>query len=219
MITVPIGACSSSSKSSGGPLPDAVTLLKQSSQATKNVKSVHLVLSVNGKIKGLPLKTLTGDLTTAPTAAKGKATIMLGDSDIDADFVVYDSILYAALTPNKWEDFGPAADIYDPSGILSPDTGLANMLANLTDAKAEGRENIGGQSTIRISGKVPAQAVNQLAPQLKATDPLPATVWIQEKGDHELVQVTLQKSSGNSLQMTLSNWNQPVQVAKPPVSG
>jgi lipoprotein LprG len=28
----------------------------------------------------------------------------------------------------------------------------------------------------------------------------------------------LDKSSGNSVQMTLSNWNQPVQVSKPPVS-
>ena len=58
------------------PLPDAATLLKQSSQSTKAVKSVHLVLSATGEIKDLPIKTLTGDLTTAPgTAAKGNANI------------------------------------------------------------------------------------------------------------------------------------------------
>jgi lipoprotein LprG len=53
---------------------------------------------------------------------------------------------------------------------------------------------------------------------LKATQPLPATVWIQETGDHELVQAKLDQSAGNSIQMTLSNWNAPVQVSKPPVS-
>ena len=48
--------------------------------------------------------------------------------------------------------------------------------------------------------------------------PTPATVWIQETGDHQLVQAKLDKSSGNSVQMTLSNWDQPVQVTKPQVS-
>jgi lipoprotein LprG len=218
IATALVGGCSSP-KQSSKPLPDAATLLKQSSQSTKNLKSVHLVLSVTGKIKGLPVKTLTGDLTTAPnTAAKGDAKITLAGSDIDAQFVVYDTVLYAALTPNKWDDFGPAADIYDVSTILNPDAGLANMLANFTDPKAEGRESLNGQNTVRISGKVSADAVNALASQLNATQPLPATVWIQENGDHQLVQAKLDQSAGNSIQMTLSNWGEPVQVTKPPVS-
>jgi lipoprotein LprG len=220
IATALVGGCSSSSKQSSAPLPDAATLLKQSNQTTKNVKSVHLALSVNGKIQGLPVKTLTGDLATAPnTAAKGDAKITLAGSDIDAQFVVFDSILYAALTANKWSDFGPAADIYDPSSILNPDTGVANVLANMTDAKSESHETINGQDTIKITGTTPADTVNGLAPQLKATDPLPTTVWIQENGDHQLVQTKLEQSPGNSIQMTLSNWNAPVQVTKPPVSG
>jgi lipoprotein LprG len=219
ITTALVGACSSSSKQSSAPLPDAATLLKQSSQSTKAVKSVHLMLSTTGKVQGLPIKTLTGDLTTAPsTAAKGSAKISFAGSDIDADFVVFDTILYAALTPNKWSDFGPAADIYDPSSILNPDTGLANILANFTDDKVEGRETINGQNTVRVSGKVSELAINKLVDQLKATQPLPATVWIQETGDHELVQAKLDQSAGNSIQMTLSNWNAPVQVSKPPVS-
>ena len=92
------------------------------------------------------------------------------------------------------------------------------MLANFTDAKAEGRDTINGQSTIRISGNVSADAVNKIASPFNATKPTPTTVWIQETGDHQLVQVKLDKSPGNSVQMTLSNWNQPVQVTKPPVS-
>lgn len=219
IVAALVGGCSSS-KQAAKPLPDAATLLKECSQATKGVKSVHLVLSVTGKIKSLPVKTLSGDLTTAPgTAAKGDAKITLAGSDIDVNFVVYNTVLYAALTPNKWTDFGPAADIYDPSSILNPDTGLANMLANFTDPKAEGRESVNGQNTVRITGKVSADAVNALAPQLKATQARPATVWIQENGDHELVQAKLEQSPGNSIQMTLSNWNQPVQITKPPVSG
>lgn len=214
-----IAGCSSGSKPSGGPLPDANTLIKQSAQTTKNVKSAHLVLTVTGKVPGMPIKNLTGDLTTTPaTAASGNTTITLGGSDINADFIVVDGTLYATLTPNKWSDFGKASDIYDVSVILNPDTGLANALSNFSDAKAEGRDTIDGQTTIRISGNVTADAVNKIAPPFGASGPVPATIWIQENGEHELVRANLQKSKGNAVQMTLSKWGETVQVSKPPVS-
>ncbi len=215
-----VSGCSSSSKQSGAALPDAATLVKESSQTTKNVTSVHLVLTVNGKIKHLPVKTLTGDLTTTPaTSAQGNANITFGGSDIDAQFVVDNGTLYAALSPGQWESFGPAAAIYDPSSILKPDTGLANILANLSNPKSQSRETVNGQTTIKVTGTAPADAVNGLAPQMKATQPAPATAWIEENGDHQLVQVQLEQTPGNSVQMTLSNWNAPVQVTKPPVAG
>ncbi len=214
-----IAGCSSGSKPSGGPLPDANTLIKQSAQTTRNVKSAHLVLTVTGKVPGMPIKNLTGDLTTTPaTAASGNTTITLGGSDINADFIVVDGTLYATLTPNKWSDFGKASDIYDVSVILNPDSGLANALSNFSDAKAEGRDTIDGQTTIRISGNVTADAVNKIAPPFGASGPVPATVWIQENGDHQLVRANLQKSKGNAVQMTLSKWGETVQVSKPPVS-
>ena len=219
LATAAIAGCSSGSKNSGGPLPDATTLVKQSADVTKGLKSVHLVLSTQGKIPGLPIKQLTGDLTTVPsTAASGNAQLSMAGSDIDANFVVYDSVLYATLTPNKWSDFGKASDVYDVSVLLSPDNGLGNVLANFTDAKAEGRETINGQTTIKISGNVTADAVNKIIPSLAATQPVPSTVWIQESGDHQLVQANLEKSQGNSVQVTLSDWGKPVTVTKPPVS-
>src|SRR5271168_1041505 len=153
-----IAGCSFKSSNSGGPLPDATTLVKQSADSTKNLKSAHLVLSVTGKIPGLPVKTLTGDLTTAPsTAAQGNAQLTYLGQDISADFVVVDGQLYTnALTPGSqtMDDVGPASEIYDPSAILNPDTGVADVLANFTDAKAEGREQISDQTTVRISGNV-----------------------------------------------------------------
>ncbi|QUR67244.1 LppX_LprAFG lipoprotein [Mycobacterium spongiae] len=217
--TIVVAGCSSSSKPSGGPLPDAAPLVQQATEQTKDLQSAHLVLTVEGTIPGLSLKTLSGDLTTSPaTAASGNVKLTLGGSEIDADFIVYEGVLYATLTPNKWSDFGPAAAVYDPSQILNPDVGLANVLANFTDAKAEGRDTINGQSTIRISGNVSAEAVNAIAPPFGATEPVPGTVWVEESGDHQLAQAKLNRGSGNSVQMTLSKWGEQVQVTKPPVS-
>ena len=79
LITALVAGCSSSNNTSNAPLPDAATLLKQSSDTTKDLKSAHLELQVTGTIPNLPVKTLTGDLTNTPAvAAKGNATITTG---------------------------------------------------------------------------------------------------------------------------------------------
>ena len=211
-----VAGCSASSSSAS--LPDAPGLLQQSAQTTKGLKSGHLDITVTGSIEGLPIKKLSGDLTNVPaTAVQGNATISMGGSDVDIQLVVIDNILYASLTPNSWLDMGPAADIYDPSAILNPDTGLANILAGFSDAKSEATETVNGVATVRVTGNVSADAVNKLIPQIKATAAMPGTAWIEKDGDHNLVQAKLDPSSGNSIQMTLSDWNKPVTVTKPAV--
>lgn len=211
-----LASCSSSKPAE--PLPDAPGLVQQSAQTTKALKSAHLDITVNGKIDGLPVKKLTGDLTNQPSVAvQGNATISMGGSDVDIQLVVIDGTLYAALTPNNWLDMGPASDVYDPSVILNPDNGLANMLASLTEAKSQASETINGVDTIRVGGKVSADAVNKLVPQLKATDSLPATVWIGKSDPHQLVQAKIDQSGSNNIALTLSNWDKPVTVTKPAV--
>jgi lipoprotein LprG len=215
-----IAGCSSKSGDSSKELPDAATLLKESSATTKSQSSVHLKLSVQGQIKELPIETLEGDLTNAPAvAAQGKANLLfLGQKLADVGFVVADGNLFAALTAGgAYQDFGPAADIYDVSAILNPDTGLANVLANFTDPKADGRETLNGVDTVRVTGTVSADAVNKIAPQIGTSAPVPATAWIQEGGNHELAQAKLDVSPGNSITMTTTEWGKQVSVTKPAV--
>jgi lipoprotein LprG len=209
---------SSCSKKSSDPLPDAAGLLKQSIATTKALTSAHLEIVVNGKIDGLPIKKLSGDLTNVPAVAiSGSSTISMGGSDVDVQLVVLDGTLYAALTPNSWLDMGPAVEVYDPSVILNPDAGLANMLAAISDPKSEGLETVGGVSTVKITGKVSADAVNKLIPQLKASGPIPATAWIEKDAPNQLVQAQVDQSDGNNVQLTLSEWDKPVTVTKPAV--
>jgi lipoprotein LprG len=209
----------SSDKKNDAPLPDAAALLKQSTETTKGEKSVHLVLTVTGDIKNFPIHTMTGDLTNVPAvAASGGANITALGSQLDIKFVVLEGTLYATITPDVWTDLGPAADIYDVSTILSPDKGLANILSNFSDAKAEGREAINGVEAVKITGKVTADAVNAIAPRIEATGTVPATAWIREDGSHELLQATIEPTQGNTVQMTTTDWGKPVTVTKPDVS-
>jgi lipoprotein LprG len=215
-----IAGCSKSSEDSGKDLPDAATMLQQSSETTKSQTSVHLRLTVQGEIKELPIESLEGDLTNAPAvAAQGKANLLfLGQKLDDISFVVAEGNLFATLTTGgAYQDFGPAADIYDVSAILNPETGLANVVANFSDPKTDGRETVNGVETVRITGNISADAVNKIAPQIGATGPVPGTAWIAEEGNHELVQAKMEPTPGNSVTMTMSEWGKSVTVTKPAV--
>jgi lipoprotein LprG len=214
-----VAGCSSKSQGSSSSLPDAAGLLKASSETTKAQSSVHLKIAVQGTINELPIESLEGDLTNTPAvAAQGTANIVfLGQRLEGVDFSVVDGTLYAALTKGSFQDLGPAADVYDVSAMLNPDTGLANLVANFADPKADGRETIGGVDTVRITGIVSADAVGKIAPQLSASAAVPGTAWIREGGNHELVQAKLEPSQGNSITITCSNWGKPVTVTKPAV--
>jgi lipoprotein LprG len=214
-----VAGCSSKSQGSSKALPDAATLLKQSSETTKSQSSVHLKLAVQGQIKELPIESLEGDLTNTPAVgAQGSANLVfLGQRLEGVDFSVVDGTLYAALTKGSYQDLGPAVDIYDVSAILNPDTGLGNVLANFSGPKAEGRETLNGVDTVRVTGTVSAEAVNKIAPPIAATGPIPGTAWIREDGNHELVQAKLETTPGNSITMTCSDWGKPVTVTKPAV--
>jgi lipoprotein LprG len=214
-----LAGCSSKSEDSGKELPDAATLLKQSSETTKAQSSAHLKLTVQGEIKELPIESLEGDLSNKPAvAAQGTANIVfLGQRLEGVDFSVVDGTLYAALTKGSFQDLGPAKDIYDVSALLNPDTGLGNVLANFSDPKADGRENLNGVDTVRITGTISADAVNKIAPQLAATGPVPGTAWIQEDGDHQLVQAKMEPMPGTNITIACSDWGKPVSVTKPAV--
>jgi lipoprotein LprG len=192
-----------------------VAVLREASSTTKDLKSVHLMLSVAGKIAEMPVKTLEGDLTNEPSAAaKGNAKITIMGADVGIKFVEFDRRLYAALPGGDWSDYGSTSEVYDVAAILNPDTGLANMLADFIDPKVEARETVGSEQTVRVAGKVAADAVNKVVP-LKGTKRMPATVWVQERGDHQLVQAKLEPSKDDSIEMVFSNWNVPVVVDKP----
>ena len=105
LLSASFAAGCSSKKSE--PLPEASELIGQSITATKALKSAHLEIAVNGKIAGLPVKTLSGDLTNVPSVAiQGSATISMGGSDVDVEMVVLDGTLYAALEDGDGVDRG-----------------------------------------------------------------------------------------------------------------
>jgi len=211
-----VAGCTGPSNSSG--TADPATLLKESSATTKAQTSAHLLLVVDGEITELPIQKIEGDLSQTPeVAATGAADMQFfGQNLKGVEFVVYGGDLWAAYTAGgSLANLGPASAVYDVAAILSPDVGLANVLANFSDPKADGNETVEGVNALRITGSVAADAVNKIVPQLGAEDAVPGTVWIAKDGDHELVQAQLEPSTGNTITMTLTKWGDPVTVDNP----
>ncbi|RAV02599.1 hypothetical protein DQP56_04805 [Mycolicibacter senuensis] len=197
-------------------------MLKDSSVTTAAVDSAHLSLSASSSIENMAISALDGDVTRQPAeAAKGYAKIRYRGAPAYVEFVVFGGDLYVSQDEGRWIDYGPAANFYDVASILSPDTGLAEMLTEFIDPEVEGRETIelgtDEVHTVRISGQVSARAAKKIVPQLQATKRTSCTVWIQETGDHHLVALKLASGADESVVITFSNWNAPVSVAKPRV--
>jgi lipoprotein LprG len=211
-VVVLVAGCTASDS------PDPATLVSASAETTQALTGAHLELTVDGEIAELPIQAISGDLTQAPeVAAQGTLDVTyLGQQLVGVEFVIFDGALWVALTPGSdLVNFGPASAVYDVAAILDPDVGLANLLADFSDAKTDGSETIAGVETVRITGTVTSDAVNKLLPQLAAEDPVPGTVWISPDGDNELIQVRLEPSPGNTITMTLSKWGEPVTVENP----
>lgn len=210
----------SSSKKPGEPLPDATAILKESSATTAELASAHLSLSVTGSIENMPITALDGEVTRQPeAAAKGYAKIAYRGAPAYVEFIVFGGDLYVSQAGSRWIDYGSAANFWDPTAILSPDTGLAGLLTDFVDPEVEDRETVdvgsGPVHTVRITGEVSADAAKKSVPQLNVTKRTSCTVWIQETGDHQLVGLKLNSGADNAVQMTFSNWNVPVTVGKP----
>lgn len=212
----PTSGSPTSSKKASAPLPDAATILKEASAVTAELTGVRLAEAVVGGIEKIPVKSLHADLTDQPDpGAKGGGRVTLRGADLDVTFIVFRGDFYAARSGARWVDYGSASAIFDPAAILSPDTGLAHLLTSVVDPEVEARETLGDQQTVRVTGHVAAAAVNGILPQLDATGRMPCTVWIQETGDHRLVQLKLVPADGEAIHMFFSNWNEPVTVEKP----
>jgi lipoprotein LprG len=202
----------SSSTDTGTPPPDGAALLKEASETMKTVNSATFALTVTGQVPGVPVKEVSGDLNRAGEA-KGNAKLDQFGQTFEVEFVLFDKKLYIKGITGSWQEFGDASRIYDPSAILDPDRGVAKLLASIQSPVSEGREDIGGVKTVRVSGKVAKDIVTGLVPGVQSD--VNVKVWVKDEAGKQPVRAQVEISPGNTVDITLSEVNKPVAVTKP----
>ncbi|MEV4318501.1 LppX_LprAFG lipoprotein [Actinocrispum sp. NPDC049592] len=210
---VAVAGCSSStSTDNGAQLPDGAALLKDSAEASKSINSAHFTLKVNGTVAGLPIKELDGDLNKNGDA-KGNAKLDQFGQTFQVDFVVAEKVIYIKGVTGSWQKLGDATAIYDTSAILDPNRGIAKMLSSVQSPKNEGREDVNGVKTFRVSGKVGKDGLAGLVPGVQSD--VNGKIWLAEDGKHLPVKANVEISQGNSVDILLSEVDKPVSVTKP----
>ncbi|CRY82485.1 MULTISPECIES: LppX_LprAFG lipoprotein [Nocardia] len=244
LITALVAGCSSSddgadtaSAPATGPLPDAAQIVQESARTTQTLQSVHLDLDVNN-IPNLPVETVSADVTNQPQGAgqaMGEAKVRTAPDApfVDTKFIVVDKTLYTAVNSTNYAPVGPAEKVYDPGVILDKDKGLANVIAQVQNPKAEGRETIEGTNVVKVTGTIDASVIDPIVPRVgENAGTLPITLWIADvpppstsasvlpsqaasPGDGpNLVRALVTKDQG-TVEVTLSKWAEPVNVVKP----
>jgi lipoprotein LprA len=220
---ITLSGCSSSpdTGTSGGGA-DAATLVKQSSDAMKNLTSAHFVVTADGQIPNLKVTKLEADVASKPAvAATGTASIQMGQDTQEAKLIYVDGKLYSDIAePGTFVDYGPGSSIYNLSVLLDPQQGLANALAKIKDPKSAGTEDINGTKTTKITGTASSNDVAELAGARKAPEKeqtVPMTVWIADGEPHYLVQAQIDPTPDTKLVMTLSDFGKQVTATKPPL--
>ncbi|ALG06804.1 hypothetical protein AOZ06_07580 [Kibdelosporangium phytohabitans] len=211
---VTAAGCSSTSNDPGsnaGPLPDGASLLKDASESMKPINSATFSLKVNGQVPGVPVKDVSGDLTRKGDAV-GKAQLDQFGQTFEVDFVLFEKKIYIKAVTGGWQEFGDATKIYDPSAILDPERGVAKLLTSIESPVTEGREDVNGNKTFRIAGKVAKDKVKDLVP---VQSDVTVKVWVKQEGKHLPVRALVEVSPGNSAEITLSEVDKPVTVTKP----
>ena len=180
--------------------------IRQAVDATKALTSVHLAIRTTGQVDSmLGITSADVDVQAKPLAAKGVCTYQ-GQAGVP--FRIKDDTISVKLF-DDWTNLGSASD-QPASRLLDPANGVAKILSGVTNLQSQGTEVIDGVPTTKIAGTIPPETVKIVDPA--ARNSKPATVWIAQDGSHRLVQAKVDLGSGQSVQVTLSKWNEPVNV-------
>ncbi|MDQ3401872.1 MAG: LppX_LprAFG lipoprotein [Actinomycetota bacterium] len=217
-----VAGCTSTESPSGGEsLPDGAGLLKESATVTRDIRSAHFTLKVNGTVSAIPVQTAEGDLTReggASGGAKGTVKLTLMGQLIEGEFVLVDDSLYIKGPTGGFQKYPAAlsANIYDPSAILNPDKGIANILANIQNPRTESKSDIDGVSAYKVAGKATQDVVSTVVPGVNSD--VDVAIWIREDNKQPMkASVTLPGGEGQtaSIDLTLSDVDKPVTVSPP----
>lgn len=170
-------ACTGGDDKSASDLPAGDELIRSAAEAMRSVQTAHFDITASGIVAGVPLRRASGTITAAGDA-EGSAQIDQSGPLAELSFVVKGQTLYVKAVTGGWQKvpLALASSVYDPSKILSPDQGVANVLATASGAKTEARESVGGTDAYRVKATFNGEALSRLVPGVTAD--VPGQVWI-----------------------------------------
>ncbi|MEU3275347.1 LppX_LprAFG lipoprotein [Saccharomonospora sp. NPDC006951] len=210
-----LGGCTPSPDTSG-PLPEGRGLVDESATALRDLRSVHFQVSLSGTVPGLSIREVDG----VATRQGGEYGFASGDADVQehTDRVQYrfllsgDRLRLTDKDGNSSERSVPAE--FSPARLLDPEQGLYQLLEKASGLTTEGREELDGVSSYRVTGEVSRSVVSAIVPGIEAD--VDVKFWVREGKNRDLLRLWMQipprqKNEGSvMLEVALSEHNAPV---------
>ncbi|MEU6778783.1 LppX_LprAFG lipoprotein [Nonomuraea angiospora] len=202
-----VSACSSGG---GGELPAGPDLMKKASEAMKGVKSASFSIATEGKPK-VPVKKADGRLTAAGDA-DGTITIDILGSLQEVSFALVGDTVHFKGPTGGFQKMTrqQLAQFYDPSVILEPTKGIAQLLASGANPQVEALEG----DAYRVATAFPGPAIGQIIPGV--TQGVNGKVWL-DKTTSRLTKASL-PLQGGTVTVSFSDYDAPVTIT-PPAAG
>ncbi|HEU4427003.1 MAG TPA: LppX_LprAFG lipoprotein [Pilimelia sp.] len=199
-----------------GDLPPGDTLVKDAAAAMRAVRTAEFDITSEGTVDRLGIRGAQGVITSEGDA-RGTARIDQAGTLVELSFVAVDDTLYLKGATGGWQQvpLAAASSVYDPSLILNPDRGVANVLATATDATTEARETVDGTPAYRVKANLKAQALAAIAPGV--SEDVTGTLWIgtDRKVLHRASFVVPGAGGGGTVTVTLRKFDAPVTIRAP----
>jgi LppX_LprAFG lipoprotein len=219
LALIPLACGGSSSAPKGSPQ----TLLHEAKTTLDAATSVHFKLtSSNVGSGGTNLTGGEGDLVR-PDSMQGTFTVTIAGFSADVKVVTKGGVFMAQLPfSSGYKVTNPSSfGLTNPAELMSPDTGLTNLLTEAQNPRFTGQERIGGELLYIVSFTVPGSSIPVL-PDSNPSESVDCTAAINPS-NHELRQITLvgpftSKSSNSTFSLTLTDYNEPVTITLPKAS-
>ncbi|MEV0384826.1 LppX_LprAFG lipoprotein [Nonomuraea sp. NPDC050643] len=209
LLLVAVLALASACSSGGGgaELPAGPDLMKKASEAMKNVKSAGFAIATEGK-PNVPVKKADGRLT-AEGNADGTITLDVLGTLQEVSFSLIGETVHFKGPTGGFQKMTrqQLAQFYDPSVILEPTKGIAQLLATATDPKVEAVES----GSYRVATTFPAQVVGQIVPGV--TQGVNGKVWL-DQATSRLTKASL-PLQGGTVTVSFSDYDAPVTITPP----
>jgi|HigsolmetaAR206D_1030411.scaffolds.fasta_scaffold02545_11 lipoprotein LprG len=207
----PPGATAGTAATSG---PAAGEVLAAAAAEVGAIRSVRFAMTTAGGATVLDLRAAEA-VVTATGEAEGSAQLVETSGTRTLSFVVAGDSLYLNGLTAGWQrvPMSTAALVYDPSALLSPDRGLAHLLAT-TSGTIEGRERVAGVLCHRIRATLPGRALGVLVPGVG--EDVVGTLWIGvDRPLPHRVTFPLPGPAGGTVTVLLSEHDAPVTIRAP----
>jgi lipoprotein LprG len=202
-------------------LPPADPLLVSAAAEMRTVSTVTFNLEVEGPVGALAIRRAEGVLTRQGDAS---AVVLLeqSGSGVEYEIVISGETMYVKGPTGGFQTLPTLISntVFDPTKLMDPSVGVAQVLAESKDARTEAAESVDGADAYRVRATLPAEALESLLPVELGDEGVPSVAWIGT--DPPLVQklrVTLRlrgETQPTTMTVTLSDFNVPATITPPP---